>query len=107
MSPSSCLCWVLYPASVACAPGHATGPAGCSLTAGTTTTSTGVSSAPVGSPTTAVAQPYTEEAWAAWSAAAEAFQRAVTAEAEATGEGRAKLGQAAKRAVLHPEPTGE
>ncbi|WP_331725536.1 hypothetical protein OG596_38375 (plasmid) [Streptomyces sp. NBC_01102] len=57
--------------------------------------------------TTAVAQPYTEETWAPWMAAAEAFQRAVTAEAEATGEGRAKLEQAAKKAVLHPEPTGE
>lgn len=45
----------------------------------------------------AAAEPYTEEGWAPWLAAAEAFQRAVTAEAEATGEGRSKLEQAAKK----------
>ncbi|WP_327335818.1 hypothetical protein OG384_04085 [Streptomyces sp. NBC_01324] len=52
----------------------------------------------------ATSKPYSEEAWAPWLAAAETFQRAVTAEAEATGEGRAKLEQAVKRIVLHPEP---
>ncbi|WP_326739166.1 hypothetical protein [Streptomyces sp. NBC_01022] len=52
----------------------------------------------------ATSKPYSEEGWAPWLAAAETFQRAVTAEAEATGEGRAKLEQAVKRIVLHPEP---
>lgn len=54
--------------------------------------------------TAATSVPYTEEGWAPWREAAEAFQRAVTAEAEATGEGRAKLEQAVKKAVLWPEP---
>lgn len=56
--------------------------------------------------TKAAAEPYTEEAWAPWLAAAEVFQRAVTAEALATGEGRATLEQAVKKIVLHPEPAG-
>ncbi|MEU1434097.1 hypothetical protein ABZ438_08355 [Streptomyces sp. NPDC005786] len=51
--------------------------------------------------TKATAEPYTEEGWAPWLAAAEAFQRAVTE--EAGGEGRAKLEQAVKKAVLWPE----
>lgn len=53
----------------------------------------------------ATAQPYTPEGWRPWMDAAEKFQPAVTAEAEATGENRFKLEQAAKKAVLHPEPT--
>ncbi|MFF0055721.1 hypothetical protein ACFYRI_15150 [Streptomyces microflavus] len=53
----------------------------------------------------ATAQPYTVEGWAPWLEAAEAFQRAVTEEA---GDGnRFKLEQAAKKAVLHPEPDGK
>lgn len=52
----------------------------------------------------ATSEPYTVEGWAPWREAAEAFQRAVTAEAEATGEGRGRLEQAAKKAVLHPAP---
>ncbi|MFD5137426.1 hypothetical protein ACFWMX_14490 [Streptomyces sp. NPDC058378] len=52
----------------------------------------------------ATSQPYTQEGWAPWIAAAEAFQQAVTAEATATETDRAKLEQAAKKAVLHPEP---
>lgn len=44
---------------------------------------------------------------APWREAAGAFQRAVTAEAETTGEGRGTLEQAAKKAVLHAEPTGK
>lgn len=52
----------------------------------------------------ATSEPYSKEGWAPWLAAAEAFQQAVTAEAEATGEDRGKLEQAAKKAVLHPEP---
>ncbi|MEV7654708.1 hypothetical protein AB0O39_11105 [Streptomyces anulatus] len=55
----------------------------------------------------ATSVPYSKEAWAPWMEAAETFQAAVTAEAEATGENRFKLEQAAKRAVLHPEPDGE
>ncbi|MFE5958838.1 hypothetical protein [Streptomyces rubiginosohelvolus] len=53
---------------------------------------------------TVTAQPYTPEGWKPWMDAAEKFQAAVTAEAEATGEGRYALEQAAKKAVLHPEP---
>ncbi|MFJ2569003.1 hypothetical protein ACIPJG_25030 [Streptomyces halstedii] len=50
----------------------------------------------------ATSKPYSKETWAPWLEAAEAFQRAVTVEA---GDGdRAKLEQAAKKAVLHPEP---
>jgi hypothetical protein len=52
----------------------------------------------------ALAEPYTEERWAPWREAAEAFQTAVTAEAEATEQGRYELEMAAKKAVLHPEP---
>ncbi|MFJ8923814.1 hypothetical protein ACIREK_30605 [Streptomyces sp. NPDC102415] len=52
----------------------------------------------------ATSQPYTQEGWAPWIAAAEAFQQAVTAEAAATETDRAKLEQAAKKAVLHPVP---
>lgn len=51
----------------------------------------------------ATSEPYSEEAWAPWREAALAFQQAVTAEAEATEADRAKLEQAAKKAVLHPE----
>lgn len=54
--------------------------------------------------TRATAEPYTEEGWAPWRAAAATFQQAVTAEAKATGEGRGKLEQAVKKIVLHPEP---
>nr|WP_237498536.1 hypothetical protein [Streptomyces sp. SID8373] len=54
--------------------------------------------------TLALSEPYTKEGWAPWLEAAEAFQQAVTAEAEATGEDRGKLEQAAKKAVLHPDP---
>lgn len=52
----------------------------------------------------ATAEPYTDEGWTPWREAAEAFQQAVTAEAEATGEGRAKLEQVVKKIVLHPAP---
>lgn len=52
----------------------------------------------------ALSDTYSREGWAPWLAAAEAFQQAVTAEAEATGESRLGLEQAAKKAVLHPEP---
>lgn len=54
--------------------------------------------------TAATSVPYTEEGWAPWLEASEAFQRAVTAEAEATETDRAKLEQAVKKIVLHPEP---
>jgi hypothetical protein len=53
----------------------------------------------------ALTEPYTKERWAPWREAAEAFQAAVTAEAEATpGVNRYELEMAAKKAVLHPEP---
>ncbi|WP_326604244.1 hypothetical protein [Streptomyces sp. NBC_01800] len=55
----------------------------------------------------ALAEPYTEEAWAPWREAAAAFQAAVTAHAEAAGVSRYELEMAVKRAVLHPEPEGE
>ncbi|MCX5317242.1 hypothetical protein [Streptomyces sp. NBC_00154] len=55
----------------------------------------------------ALSEPYTEERWAPWRRAAEAFQAAVIAEAEATEQGRYALEMAAKRAVLHPEPSIE
>ncbi|MFE9855636.1 hypothetical protein [Streptomyces sp. NPDC005780] len=54
--------------------------------------------------TAATSEPYTKEGWAPWLAAAETFQRAVTAEAEATETDRGKLEQAVKKAVLWPEP---
>ncbi|MFE7394250.1 hypothetical protein [Streptomyces sp. NPDC057582] len=50
------------------------------------------------------AVPYTEEAWAPWREAAERFQAAVTAHAEAAGISRYELEMAVKKAVLHPEP---
>jgi hypothetical protein len=50
----------------------------------------------------ATAEPYSEEGWAPWREAAATFQRAVTD--EAAGEDRAKLEQAVKKIVLHPEP---
>ena len=56
--------------------------------------------------TQALSDTYSREGWAPWLAAAETFQRAVTDEAKATGEDRGKLEQAAKKAVLHPEPAG-
>ncbi|WP_329453555.1 hypothetical protein OG894_44255 (plasmid) [Streptomyces sp. NBC_01724] len=52
----------------------------------------------------ALAEPYTEEAWALWRKAAAAFQAAVAAHAEAAGVSRYELEMAVKRAVLHPEP---
>lgn len=52
----------------------------------------------------AVAQPYTEEAWAPWLEAVARFQAAVTAHAEAAGVSRYELEMAVKRAVLHSEP---
>lgn len=55
----------------------------------------------------ATAEPYTQEGWAAWMKAAETFQAAVTVEAEAAETSRLGLEQAAKKAVLHPEPDGE
>jgi hypothetical protein len=54
----------------------------------------------------ALSESYTEERWAPWRKAAETFQTAVTAEAEATEENRYALEMAAKKAVLHPEPDG-
>lgn len=56
---------------------------------------------------TATSVPYSKEAWAPWMEAAETFQAAVTAEAEATGENRFKLEQAAKKVVLHPEDASD
>lgn len=50
----------------------------------------------------ALSEPYTEERWAPWRAAAETFQAAVTA--EAGEQGRYELEMAAKAAVLHPDP---
>nr|WTB35091.1 hypothetical protein OG781_41610 [Streptomyces sp. NBC_00830] len=52
----------------------------------------------------ALAEPYTEEAWAPWREAAAAFQAAVTAHAEAAGVSRYELEMAVKQAVLHAEP---
>lgn len=52
----------------------------------------------------ALAEPYTEEAWAPWLEAAAAFQAAVTAHSEAAGVSRYELEMAVKRAVLHPAP---
>lgn len=56
--------------------------------------------------TKATSEPCTVEGWAPWREAAETFQRAVTAEAEATEADRAKLEQAVKKIVLYPEPEG-
>ncbi|WP_385618464.1 hypothetical protein PXH67_06125 [Streptomyces sp. P8-A8] len=53
----------------------------------------------------ALAEPYTEEGWAAWREAAATFQAAVTAHAEAAGVSRYALEMAVKKAVLHPEPS--
>ncbi|MFB6873782.1 hypothetical protein [Streptomyces sp. NPDC056323] len=50
------------------------------------------------------AEPYTEQGWAAWRQAAETFQAAVTAHAEAAGVSRVELEMAVKKAVLHPDP---
>ncbi|MFE7485423.1 hypothetical protein [Streptomyces sp. NPDC057552] len=56
----------------------------------------------------ATAEPYTKEGWAAWMEAAETFQRAVVAEAgQEPKQSRYELEQAAKKAVLHPEPDGD
>ncbi|CAH9419452.1 FIG01108091: hypothetical protein [Streptomyces globisporus] len=56
----------------------------------------------------ATSEPYTQEGWAAWMEAAETFQAAVTAEAgQEPKQSRLGLEQAAKKAVLHPEPDGE
>jgi hypothetical protein len=55
----------------------------------------------------ALAEPYTEEAWAPWREAVETFQAAVTAHAEAAGVSRYELEMAVKQAVLHPEPEGD
>ncbi|MGW5291441.1 hypothetical protein [Streptomyces bacillaris] len=52
----------------------------------------------------ATSEPYTQERWAAWLEAAEAFQRAVVEEAgREPKQSRLELEQAAKKAVLHPE----
>ena len=53
----------------------------------------------------ATSKPYTEEGWAPWREAAEAFQQAVAE--EAGGGSRFELEQAAKKAVLHPEPEAD
>ncbi|MER6601238.1 hypothetical protein ACUN3E_37250 [Streptomyces sp. Ju416(a)] len=54
---------------------------------------------------TATSEPYTQEGWAAWMEAAETFQRAVVDEAaQEPKQSRLELEQAAKEAVLHPEP---
>lgn len=50
------------------------------------------------------AEPYTEEGWAAWRRAAETFQAAVTAHAEAAGVSRYELEMAVKETVLRPKP---
>ncbi|WP_392750516.1 hypothetical protein [Streptomyces sp. LN590] len=52
----------------------------------------------------ALSEPYTEERWTPWREAADAFQAAVTAEAEKAEQNRYELEMAAKAAVLHPEP---
>ncbi|MFD4946688.1 hypothetical protein ACFVYE_38975 [Streptomyces sp. NPDC058239] len=54
----------------------------------------------------ALAEPYTEKAWAPWREAPAKFQAAVTAHAEVAGVSRFELEMAAKKAVLHPEPDG-
>ncbi|MFE2973413.1 hypothetical protein [Streptomyces sp. NPDC059258] len=55
----------------------------------------------------ATSEPYTQEGWAAWMEAAETFQAAVTAEAEAGETSRLGLEQAAKKIVLHPEEASD
>ncbi|MET8404508.1 hypothetical protein [Streptomyces sp900116325] len=55
----------------------------------------------------AASKPYTEEGWAPWRAAADAFQAAVTVEAKANDANRYELEMAAKKAVLHPEAKGD
>ncbi|MFD8689577.1 hypothetical protein [Streptomyces sp. NPDC059651] len=50
----------------------------------------------------ATANPYTDEGWAPRREAAATFQQAVPD--EAAGADRAKLEQAVKKIVLHPEP---
>ncbi|MFE0692958.1 hypothetical protein [Streptomyces sp. NPDC058869] len=56
----------------------------------------------------ATSEPYSREGWAAWMKAAEKFQRAVADEArQEPKQSRLELEQAAKRIVLHPEPTSE
>lgn len=55
----------------------------------------------------ALAEPYTEEGWAAWREAAAAFQQAVTEHAQAAAVNRFELEMAVKKAVLHPEPDDE
>lgn len=57
---------------------------------------------------TVTAQPYTPEGWKPWMKAVETFQAAVTAEAnQEPKQSRYALEQAAKKAVLHPEPDSE
>ncbi|WP_432077866.1 hypothetical protein [Streptomyces sp. YPW6] len=54
----------------------------------------------------ATSEPYSREGWAAWMKAAETFQRAVVDEAaQEPKQSRLELEQAAKKAVLHPEPS--
>ncbi|MCX4735782.1 hypothetical protein [Streptomyces sp. NBC_01363] len=55
----------------------------------------------------ALAEPYTEEAWAPWREAAAMFQATVTAHAEAAGVSRSEPEMAVKKAVLHPEPPAD
>ncbi|MFE4959994.1 hypothetical protein ACFRCW_39985 [Streptomyces sp. NPDC056653] len=55
----------------------------------------------------ALSEPYTEESSVLWRKAAEAFQAARAAEAEAAEQGRYALEVAARKAVLHPEPEGD
>ncbi|MEW1630886.1 hypothetical protein AB0387_26430 [Streptomyces sp. NPDC089173] len=53
----------------------------------------------------ATAVPYSKEAWAPWLEASAVFQAAVTEEAgREPKQSRSALEQAAKKAVLHPEP---
>ncbi|MFD6416020.1 hypothetical protein [Streptomyces sp. NPDC060194] len=50
---------------------------------------------------------YSPEGWAPWREAAERYQAAVTAHAEAAGVNRYELEKAVGTAVLHPEPPAE
>ncbi|MEU8829301.1 hypothetical protein [Streptomyces sp900116325] len=52
----------------------------------------------------ALSEPYTEEGWAPWRQAVEAFQAKLTEHAETAGVSRYELEMAVKKAVLHPEP---
>lgn len=52
----------------------------------------------------ALAEPYTEDGWAAWRDASAAFQAAITEHARTAAVNRFQLEQAVKKAVLHPEP---